>query len=65
MSATLKVNEIGPYILEGDFKIIDINGNDITPKGDLTRICRCGNSETKPFCDGCAHAKKIASAAKQ
>lgn len=60
MSATLKMNEMGPYILEDDFKIIDINGKDITPEGGVARICRCGNSATKPFCDGCAHAKKAA-----
>lgn len=64
MKTTLKMNEKGPYILEGNFKVIDVNGNDITPTGGVARICRCGKSETKPFCDGCAHAKREAADAK-
>lgn len=35
------MNEIYPYILKGDFKIIDIDGNDITPVGEEVRIWHC------------------------
>lgn len=53
MKTIFKMNEKGPYILEGDFQILDINGNDITPEGKIAKICRCGKSENKPFCNGC------------
>ncbi len=41
----------GPLHAIGTFKIIDLNGKivDIT---DEAFFCRCGNSKTKPFCDG-------------
>lgn len=54
MSVTIKVKDNGPLLVEGDFKLVDGNGNDIpvTKKA----LCRCGASITKPFCDG-THSK--------
>ena len=52
-AARITVRPNGPILVEGDFEIVDING---TPYGLAGRtrvtLCRCGESETKPFCDG-------------
>lgn len=45
----------GPLLVSGLQKLKDFSGNDI--KTELTvAICRCGESKTKPFCDG-THTK--------
>jgi CDGSH-type Zn-finger protein len=50
MSVTIKIRDNGPYVIEGDFTLVDANGNEIPA---LKRaLCRCGGSTTKPFCDG-------------
>lgn len=41
----------GPYILQGNYKIIDEAGNETLKSGKLA-LCRCGVSANKPFCDG-------------
>jgi CDGSH-type Zn-finger protein len=52
-AARITVRGNGPLLIEGDFEIVDATG---TPfgLGGRTRVslCRCGQSETKPFCDG-------------
>lgn len=48
---TVKSN--GSLKLEGDFEIVDGNGQPYGLGGrDLISICRCGLSKNKPFCDG-------------
>ena len=44
----------GPYVIQGAVKIIDHLGNEFTPPPgkDAVALCRCGQSRTKPFCDG-------------
>lgn len=43
----------GPYLVEGDCKFEDHEGNAVDTGGKPTvALCRCGNSEKKPFCDG-------------
>ena len=54
MSVTIKIKDNGPYIVEGDFNLVDTNGQEIPKK--KTALCRCGGSTTKPFCDG-THSK--------
>jgi CDGSH-type Zn-finger protein len=54
MSVTIKIRDNGPYIVEGEFKLTDMAGNEIPLK--KTALCRCGGSTTKPFCDG-THSK--------
>lgn len=57
MATDIKVNKVGPYVIQGNFKLIDVNGKDITPdKGGTIYLCACGKSKNKPFCDG-SHAK--------
>jgi CDGSH-type Zn-finger protein len=56
-SFKITVRPNGPYLLEGDVQIVDIEGRPYD-KGERPRIalCRCGGSTSKPFCDG-THTK--------
>lgn len=42
----------GPYQITGPFKIFDHQGNELAFEGDEVFLCRCGHSNSKPFCDG-------------
>jgi len=49
----LTVNNNGSLRVEGDFEIVDAQGNPYGLGGrELVSICRCGLSKNKPFCDG-------------
>ncbi|MFC6997856.1 CDGSH iron-sulfur domain-containing protein [Rufibacter roseus] len=55
MSAKTKltVNNNGSLRIEGEFIIVDPQGNEYNLQGrELVSICRCGLSKNKPFCDG-------------
>jgi CDGSH-type Zn-finger protein len=54
MAATkITVNSNGPFRVEGDFEIVDPQGNAFGLAGRTTvSLCRCGHSANKPFCDG-------------
>ncbi len=41
----------GPMLVEGEFEIEDGDGNQLKPM-IMTSFCRCGNSNSQPFCDG-------------
>jgi 3-phenylpropionate/trans-cinnamate dioxygenase ferredoxin subunit len=45
----------GPLHVRGNFKIVMPSGRQLESDGE-TWLCRCGGSQTKPFCDG-THAK--------
>jgi CDGSH-type Zn-finger protein len=42
----------GPYIIRGNFRITDQDGNPIEPGRKTIALCRCGKSQIRPFCDG-------------
>jgi len=47
----IKVRDNGPYKVTGPVTIIDAEGNRFAvPEGPIA-LCRCGRSQTKPFCD--------------
>ena len=48
----IKVRESGPYRITGTFVLTDADGNPHVVEGENVALCRCGGSETKPFCDG-------------
>lgn len=49
---TIKARANGPYKVEGPVRVIDAEGNEFEiPPGDAIVLCRCGHSQTKPFCD--------------
>lgn len=54
MSKTkVTVNSNGSLRIEGEFEIVDKEGNNYGLGGrTLVSICRCGLSANKPFCDG-------------
>jgi CDGSH-type Zn-finger protein len=49
---TIKVRENGPYLVTGPFTLTDADGAVYElPEGSGVVLCRCGCSQTKPFCD--------------
>lgn len=42
----------GPYIVRGEFDLTDPGGRVIETRRETIALCRCGASQTKPFCDG-------------
>ncbi len=53
--ADVKITVIqnGPYKMEGDLEVTDDDGRRVkTREGKAVFLCRCGESSTKPFCDG-------------
>jgi len=52
-STKITINNHGPIRIEGDFTIHDAEGNEYGLAGrNVISLCRCGQSENKPFCDG-------------
>ena len=42
----------GPYKVTGPVRLIDADGAVFdVPEGRPIALCRCGHSQTKPFCD--------------
>ena len=58
MAVKISIRPNGPYLVEGDVEVVDVNGNkvDTSARGPRFSLCRCGGSVTKPFCDG-THSK--------
>jgi CDGSH-type Zn-finger protein len=61
MTITIKVRLNGPYAIDlatTDVALVDHEGNPIIipPEKKTLALCRCGQSETKPFCDS-AHKR--------
>ena len=54
MTVTIKIRDNGPYVVEGDFALVDASGNEVPILKKV--LCRCGGSTMKPFCDG-THSK--------
>lgn len=48
----VKVNRNGPYVVTGEFRIVDSGGHAYELDNVTIALCRCGASTTKPFCDG-------------
>jgi CDGSH-type Zn-finger protein len=52
MSKTIiTVRDNGPLRLQGEFEIVDADGNTF-PHKPAVSLCRCGLSKNKPYCDG-------------
>ena len=51
--SSIRIQSNGPYMITGPFTIEDVDGNLITvAAGKTIKLCRCGHSATKPYCDG-------------
>jgi CDGSH-type Zn-finger protein len=46
----------GPYEVRGAVELVDSKKGAFTAADDAIYLCRCGQSATKPFCDG-THTK--------
>jgi CDGSH-type Zn-finger protein len=47
----IKVRDNGPYKVSGPVTIVDAEGNRFAVPDGPVALCRCGRSQTKPFCD--------------
>jgi CDGSH-type Zn-finger protein len=53
MAVKITIRPNGPYLVEGDVELMDINGAKVDTGGQQRMaLCRCGASVKKPFCDG-------------
>jgi|UPI000371CC98 hypothetical protein len=50
-TVTVTATPNGPFIVEGNFKLVDREGKAEMKKGRFA-LCRCGRSYKQPFCDG-------------
>jgi 3-phenylpropionate/trans-cinnamate dioxygenase ferredoxin subunit len=48
----IEVTRNGSYHVVGPVTVVDHKGNEVVLDGEDIWLCRCGHSETKPFCDG-------------
>ncbi len=50
----IRCRENGPLVVPAGVTIVDHQGNAfvIPPGKENIALCRCGQSQTKPFCDG-------------
>jgi CDGSH iron-sulfur domain-containing protein 3 len=56
MGGQIKISKNGSLEVSGDFQLLDSRGNEFVKKKDKVYLCRCGQSNKKPFCDG-SHKK--------
>jgi CDGSH iron-sulfur domain-containing protein 3 len=62
MSVEIKVRDDGPYKVTGPIRLVDAEGAVWElPPGESVALCRCGRSQTKPFCDASHKATGFAS----
>ena len=53
MAVTIKALKDGPYEVAGGAKVLDVNVKEYAESAiDPLYLCRCGQSNNKPFCDG-------------
>jgi CDGSH-type Zn-finger protein len=50
----IRMRPNGPFVVEGPFELVDSRGQVFQIPADKPAIalCRCGDSQRKPFCDG-------------
>ncbi len=53
---TISTYENGPFLVTGEFRLLDAGGERFSVKKETIALCRCGASTKRPFCDG-THSK--------
>ena len=49
---SIRMEPNGPYVVTGPLTIADAEGNEIrVDEGRTVKLCRCGHSGKKPYCD--------------
>jgi CDGSH iron-sulfur domain-containing protein 3 len=58
----IKVRDNGPYKVTGPARLVDVDGRAWEiEEGRAIALCRCGGSQTKPFCDATHKSNGFAS----
>ena len=52
MTAEIEAKENGPYVVKNADMVTNAAGDDISVQKDRVFLCRCGQSNNKPYCDG-------------
>lgn len=53
MSVRITINNNGPFKVEGPATLVDSEGREFNLAGKTTVfLCRCGQTQKAPFCDG-------------
>ena len=50
--ASIEIRPDGPLAITGLARLVDGQGKDIVHFQEVVKLCRCGGSMNKPFCDG-------------
>ncbi|MDE2745517.1 MAG: CDGSH iron-sulfur domain-containing protein [Chloroflexota bacterium] len=52
--AEITINANGPILISTEDLTLKANDGSVipNPKGTMVALCRCGQSDMKPFCDG-------------
>jgi CDGSH-type Zn-finger protein len=50
--ATIEIRPDGPLAVSGPFELTDAAGKPVVHAELTVKLCRCGGSQNKPFCDG-------------
>lgn len=53
---TISTYENGPFLVTGEFRLVDAGGKEFSVEKETIALCRCGASTKRPFCDG-THSK--------
>lgn len=54
---TIQISKNGPLLVKEQVKVVDMStGEEVRIEKFPIALCRCGQSATKPFCDG-AHSR--------
>jgi CDGSH-type Zn-finger protein len=51
MSNTVCPQVDGPLMISGDIELVGTNSESVRNSGTAIRLCRCGQSANKPYCD--------------
>jgi CDGSH-type Zn-finger protein len=52
MPVTIVAYKDGPYLVRGPVRLRTQSGAPIELRRRIVALCRCGGSQTRPFCDG-------------
>jgi CDGSH-type Zn-finger protein len=58
-NVTITPIDNGPYLVAGSVTMLDAEGNEYEASETIA-LCRCGQSNTKPFCDGSHETSRFA-----